>query len=352
MRSTPRTAATVATAVAALALLAGCSASGATPGGAGGDGSPTAASPSPGATSAAPGAPSVSATGRPAGLRVSTLPIRLPRAVAREAVVHDGRRLLVAGGLYPGNLTTAASYSLDLATRGRTPLPDLSVPVHDTAGALVGGQPLVLGGGNSSEQSAVQSRAGAGWSVAGRLPTTRSDLTAVTAGGKVYVVGGYDATSPAVASVLVSADGRRWSTFATLPEPVRYPATVVADGAVWVFGGESDGAELTAVQRVDLTTGRARVVTRLPHPLGHAVAAALGGRILLAGGRPGPNTMTARMWWFDPTSHRITHAGRLPRPLSDAAVTPAFSDAGGQTAYVVGGESPAYSDRVLRLHWG
>ena len=52
----------------------------------------------------------------------------------------------------------------------------------------------------------------------------------------------------------------------------------------------------------------------------------------------------SRLWWFDPGSGRFTRAGRLPRPLADSA---AFAD--GTTGYLVGGETPAFSDRVLRL---
>jgi N-acetylneuraminic acid mutarotase len=101
-----------------------------------------------------------------------------------------------------------------------------------------------------------------------------------------------------------------------------------------------------AVQRIDLRTGRARVVTHLPRPVGHASAAVLGGRVLLAGGRTTQDATTARMWWFDPVHRRFTRAGRLPSRLADSAVV-----ASGGSAYLVGGETPALSDRVLRLRY-
>jgi N-acetylneuraminic acid mutarotase len=274
---------------------------------------------------------------------------RLPGPLAREAAVllPDGRRVMVAGGLLPDDTSTGSTYTLDLRT-GRTaagaPLP---VPVHDTAGALLGGRVLVLGGGGASEQPVVQARDAHGWQVLGRLPSARSDLTAVTAGGRAYVVGGYDGVSPALPEVLRSRDGRTWSVAGRLPVPVRYAATVVAGGAVWVFGGERSGAEVDAVQRVDLATGRARVVAHLPTPTGHEAAAVFGDRVLLAGGRLGSNTLTDRMWWFDLRSHEFRSAGRLPRPRADSAVVQPDPS----TAYLVGGETPAFSDRVVRLRW-
>ena len=71
------------------------------------------------------------------------------------------------------------------------------------------------------------------------------------------------------------------------------------------------------------------------------------GRVLLAGGRLTQDRLTDRMWWFDPATRRFTPAGRLPTPLADSAV----AAAGGSPplAYLVGGESPSVTDRVVRL---
>jgi Kelch motif len=253
-------------------------------------------------------------------------------------------RVVVAGGLGPGDSSTSATYTLDLrsgqATRGRP----LATAVHDTAGAVLPGERMVIGGGGTTEQSAVQVATPDRWRVHGHLPTTRSDLAAVATGGKVYVVGGYDGRTPALAEVLVSADGRRWRRFARLPEPVRYPGVVVARGAIWVFGGERGGAMLDAVQRVDLDNGTARVVARLPRPVGHEAVAALRGRILVAGGRTEQHVLTRRMWWFDPGTRAFTRAGRLPTPCADAGLV-----VSGDDAYLLGGEAPDFSDRVVLL---
>ena len=171
----------------------------------------------------------------------------------------------------------------------------------------------------------------------------RSDLSAVGLGRRALVLGGYDATSVAVPSVLASTDGVRWRSVGTLPVPVRYAASAVLGHAVWLFGGERGGVRRRAVQRVD-ASGRARVVARLPRPLGHASALVLGGRILLAGGRTSATRPTTGCGGSTPRRRSFAPAGRLPRPLADAAVA---SD--GETGYLVGGESPAVTDRVVRL---
>jgi N-acetylneuraminic acid mutarotase len=276
---------------------------------------------------------------------VTVEPWRLPRPVAREAVVRTAGGVVVAGGLVVGDVSTAATYRLDLRTGRVRPMPDLPVPVHDVAGGLDRGRPFVVGGGGSTEQDAAQSwRPGVGWAVSGRLPTPRSDLVCVTVNRRAVVIGGYDGTTPALPEILVSRGGHRWWVLGRLRVPVRYAAAAVADGAIWVFGGERSGAMVDAVQRVNVRSGRVRVVARLPHPLGHAAAVPVGRRILLIGGRTSGARVTDRMWWFEPGHRDFRVAGRLRTPLADAAVV-----ATGRAAYLVGGETPLLSDRVFRI---
>ena len=207
------------------------------------------------------------------------------------------------------------------------------------------GEPVVIGGGNATEQDVVQSAlAQGGWRVSDHLGAPRSDLVAVTVGDQIFVVGGYDGATTALGDILVSTGGGAFHVFGSLLVPVRYPAVAAADGAIWVFGGERNGREVGAVQRLDLGTGQVRVVAQLPHPLGHASAVPFGRQILLVGGRTSSTRLTAAMWWFDPATTRMRAAGTLRTPLADSAVAVT-----GGAAYLVGGETPALSDRVLRL---
>jgi hypothetical protein len=65
--------------------------------------------------------------------------------------------------------------------------------------------------------------------------------------------------------------------------------------------------------------------------------------VLLVGGRTSADRLTDRMWWVRPG--HVRPAGRLPTPLADSAV----ATDGPRSAYLVGGETPATSDRVLRV---
>ncbi|MBO0845917.1 MAG: hypothetical protein J2P22_10915 [Nocardioides sp.] len=266
----------------------------------------------------------------------------LPYGAGRQAVVPLGQgRVLVAGGMLAGDASTSQVVRVDLRQGQVTPMPPLAVPVHDTAGGLVGSDPVVVGGGNATEQDVVQELRGGAWHVVGHLPTTRSDLSVVPTSRGPWVVGGYDGTGTPK-TILGLGQQASVRPVGRLAVGVRYAATAVLGHTAYALGGEVLGRELEVVQAVDLRTGRTRVVARLPVPVGHAMAAVEGDRILLMGGRVTPDRQTADMWWFDPASGQFRHAGRLPRALSDAAVA---TDR--HRVWLLGGEDPGVTDGVV-----
>jgi N-acetylneuraminic acid mutarotase len=50
------------------------------------------------------------------------------------------------------------------------------------------------------------------------------------------------------------------------------------------------------------------------------------------------------MWWFTPATGAWTKAGRLPAPTSDAAVLQR-----GRSVWLLGGENPSVTDRVVEV---
>ena len=253
--------------------------------------------------------------------------------------------------MLPGDASSARAIRLDLATGRTRAMPALATPVHDTAGGHFRGSPAVFGGGNATEQSVVQVLTGGTWTRTAQLPTTRSDLSVVTAAGSTLVIGGYDGTATPRDVLRVGTEGTI-TPAGPLRQGVRYAATAVVGTRVYVFGGEVDHRELDAVQELDATTGHTRVVGRLPGGLGHASAVSVGNRILLLGGRTGPDTLTDAMWWFDPEHGSFERAGRLPAATSDAAVVTS-----GDRVWLLGGESRAVpgpgtssvTDRVITV---
>jgi N-acetylneuraminic acid mutarotase len=252
--------------------------------------------------------------------------------------------IVVAGGLVKGDRSTAHSYRIRLADGHITHLSDLAVAVHDAAGGSLNGTPIVIGGGNSTEQTAVQAlRPGGHWRVVAQLPQPRADLATVATAQRLLVIGGYDGVR-AAGGVLTDRRSGRFRPHGRLTIPVRYPSVVVLGGDVWVLGGERNGRMVSAVQRIDVRTGRCRVVARLPRGVGHAAAAVVRGQVLLMGGRTNSDTVTSRMELFDPRHGSTRFAGRLPEPLADAGVVARHTG-----VYLLGGETPRLTARVVRV---
>jgi DNA-binding beta-propeller fold protein YncE len=210
----------------------------------------------------------------------------------------------------------------------------LAAATHDAAGAVLGGQAYLFGGGSAVSVPAIQAiTPGAKTTVVGDLPAARSDVSSVTVGPVAYLTGGYGGASPDP-RVLATTDGQHFRVAARLPVPVRYAALAAGAGRIWVFGGQTAAGATSAIQRIDPATGAAAVVGRLPRPLQGAAGISLSGEIFVAGGTGGAaNAASGTVYQFDPGTFRTTLAGELPVPVAYAAAAVA-----GRTGYLIGGE--------------
>jgi hypothetical protein len=279
-------------------------------------------------------APSASPVlGPPQALQITPAAYQLPWGISGEVMLARGGDLLIIGGLSQRSGATAAVTQLNPVTGRTAGAGRLASASHDAAGALIGGQPFLFGGGVTGSTAAVQSlRPAHTAAVAGRLPGPRSGLSCLTLGPAAYLVGGYSGAGDA-AAVLSTADGTSFRTVAKLPVPVRYAAVAGTGHDIWVFGGQAAAGPTTSIQQVNITTGKAAVTGHLPAPLSGATAFTLGGRIFIAGGQgTGTGGASRAVLAFDPARHSVTAAGTLPVGVSDAA-----SAVVGGTAFVVGG---------------
>ena len=318
-------------AVALTGGLAGCS-SKAHPAGAatdGAHGSTTTSAPS-GSSSGPAAAPTVTR------LSAHTEAWQLPASVSRPVVVPSAGGFVVLGGLAAGDVSTDRIVTVNTST-GQSQLDgSLALAVHDSAGAVLGGQDVLFGGGSYSTVSDIQAWSAGTAVVIGHLPTSRSDVAVAQSGQTAYVIGGFDGTSMTPA-VLATTDGTTFRTVAQLEVPVRYAAVAVAGGYVWVLGGvtstsEGGTEETDAIQRVDPTTGTVTVVGHLPQPMGHSTAVVLDGQVFMLGGRSG-QTPSATVWRLDQARGQVVAAGTLPQAQSDGGSVVVDG-----MAYLVGGE--------------
>jgi hypothetical protein len=274
-------------------------------------------------------------------LIVSTLSLDLPVAVSRAVAFTDDGSVLLAGGLTPAG-TTASVVRIDVTHGSVTSAGDLARAVHDAGGALLGGVPVVFGGGNVAPEDVVQRFDGGQGMVIGQLPRARADLVAVALGGTVFVIGG-GTPSRLDRAVLSTTDGSNLEAIATLVDGVRYPAVAAVDGMIIVVGGTDGTRDRSAIQAIDPVTATVRIIGQLPQGLSHASAFVLAGRLLVAGGRSA-GVAQDTIWEVDPVSGRVTEAGRLPRAVSDAAVAVV-----GGVGYLIGGERSAIVTSIISI---
>ncbi|MBA3866161.1 MAG: hypothetical protein H0X42_07430 [Solirubrobacterales bacterium] len=269
-------------------------------------------------------------------------PHPLPAPISGEAVVGTREGPLILGGLDSSSNSVSGVFRLDAVGGKLSEAGSLAGPLHDAAATLLGERVLVFGGGTETSSDTVQAlsaphgivAAGTAGEEIGKLPTVRSDLSAVTVGESAYVLGGYDGTKP-IDSVLATSDGSRFSEVAQLPAPGRYLAVAALGGRIYAFGGETaSGSASDAIQEVNPKAGTARIVGHLPAPVSHASAVSLGGDVFVLGGEAG-GSPTDRIWRFEPGEKKVVAAGRLPQPISGGAATTV-----GSSGYLIGGTGP------------
>jgi hypothetical protein len=271
-------------------------------------------------------------------LAATLTPWTLPYAVSRPVALADANGALLLGGLATGDVSTATIERVDPSNGSSSRSGSLASAVHDAAGALIGVNAFVFGGGSFNTVPTVQEWSPGSSTNAATLPQPRSDVASASLNGTVYIVGGYDGSHLAP-DVLATTDGTHFSVVGQLAQPVRYPAVAAYQGAIWIIGGVLGATESSAssgqtddIQRFDPITHHTDVVGHLGAPLGHASAFVLNSALFVAGGRSA-GAAVAQIWQINATTGLATPAGSLPGPRSDSGAVVI-----GGAAYLLGGE--------------
>ena len=288
----------------------------------------------------------------PLALTGSEASWQLENPLSRMVLLPAGSgSLAILGGLTAADTSASGIFRLKLSDGSLTAIGTLPAAVHDAAGAVIGSNYLVFGGGSVNTVASVETApvAGGNGKVISNLPQPRSDCTATTVGGEAIIVGGYNG-STADASVLATRDALSYKSVSSLKVPVRYAALATLGDSVYVFGGlevggPGSGQPSDAVQRIDLATGSTTVVGSLPIPLEGAMAFVLNGHIYLAGGDTGSGSnlkSNAAVWTFQ-SKAGFKVVATLPFAVSNAGVAVT-----GGAAWIVGGEHNGRTTAVVQ----
>jgi len=219
------------------------------------------------------------------------------------------------------------------------PLPEqrmetaLPAPIEEAAAASAGGKLYVMGGFNAAGSSlaSVYVFDGSNWSTGPPLPLPVDHPSAASLDGRVYLAGGH--SNGADSARLLRLDGDRWTDLAMMHFARGGHALVAAQGRLFAIGGNTARGNVAAVESYDPATNAWSAVPALPSPRNHVSGFVVGGSVCVAGGR---YPTTARVDCLDVAHATWSPLPDLPRATSGAgAVTflgGAVVIAGGQNA--------------------
>ncbi|MEK7545609.1 MAG: kelch repeat-containing protein [Patescibacteria group bacterium] len=182
---------------------------------------------------------------------------RLPQAVHHPAVVSDGKKIYVIGGL-----TGLASrhiddvYAYDPEKDAWEQLGRLNDFRGAAAAAALDGTVYVMGGVTTAgADDAIEyfDPARGGWNGLKSMPTQRAYLAAAAAGGKIFALGGRRGSVAKSLGASEAYDPKRqaWETAPDMAFPRSGHAAAALGGAAYVLGGESKQGNVAEIEVLD-----------------------------------------------------------------------------------------------------
>jgi len=260
------------------------------------------------------------------------------------------RRTEVAAAPLRGELVVVGGLREDGSNTGRTDayspkrdawrrLPNLPLAVEHAAGASYRGRLFVVGGYGADRRPVRAAFVfdGRSWRRLPDPPEARAAAAAaMTAAGKLYIVGGRSASGLAVTTLVLDLRTRRWSRLAGTT-PREHLAATALGGLVYAIAGRRAGIDtnLRTVEVLDPRTRRWSKLPSVPTSRGGTGAAAIAGRIVSVGGEE-PRGTIADVWAYDVRARRWSRLPDLPTPRHGLGVVAL----GGRIWAVAGGPRP------------
>ena len=207
----------------------------------------------------------------------------------------------------------------------------LPVPLEESAAAAAGGKLYVIGGFDAAGNSlrTVWVFDGSAWSAGPRLPLGLDHTSAATLDDHVYVAGGHSFGRDSAR--FFRLDGSSWTELASMRYPRGGHTLLAAGNLLYVIGGNNATNNVAPAEVYDPKTGGWSDLPALPAPRNHVAGFVFGFSACAAGGR---SPATARVDCFDTQSSSWVRFPDLPQPTSGAGAT-ALEDG---RAVILGGQ--------------
>ena len=268
-------------------------------------------------------------------------PVSVPRFAFDGVEVSNGKIYFVGGkdGLSAKNI--AERY--DPSTNTWETLNSMSVARHGVACAVLNGKLYAIGGVGLSSVEVFDPLNG-NWSAGVALPSEVNRGTAITVSGRIYLVGGLNASQQKINQVLCfDPSTSQWSTKANMPTARDGVKLAWLENRIWAIGG-SDGSNTNKVESYDLAIDTWQAEASLTTARNWPVAWVSSGKIYAGGGGTNGSSHLQSIEVYDPTTRQWANAGNFPENkfAADAVVL-------NDKAYVIAGRRDAnnYSNKVF-----
>lgn len=184
--------------------------------------------------------------------------------------------------------------------------------------------PATITGAPASVSLATQpsaTRIGLAWLIVAPLSGDRAHLSAVTAAGALYAIGG-NPQPPQDGSATVERydkPSNTWLKAPDLPAATDHAAAAASATQIFVFGG-TFASPSTRAYRFDVPTATWAQIAPLPEARAAAGAAFIDGRVYVIGGFGAGRKELAPAYAYDPVADRYERIADLPTPREHLAV--------------------------------
>jgi N-acetylneuraminic acid mutarotase len=247
-------------------------------------------------------------------------PMPSPRSEVAAAPFRSA--VAIVGGFSPGRSSKRADLYLPQRKRWRA-LPDVPVAANHSMAASAGGKLFVVGGygGTTPFLRTAFEFDGKRWRRLRPLPEGRAAGGAAIVDGKLYVVGGVAPTGLAETAFVLDLATNVWSTIPG-PSPREHLSSIAAGGRVYVLAGRLGGVDsnLTTFEAYSPATGRWDALPPIPEARGGAGLAFAAGQLVSVGGEGPDNTTIASVYAYDLAAGSWRRLPDLPTPRHGLAV--------------------------------
>jgi N-acetylneuraminic acid mutarotase len=268
---------------------------------------------------------------------------KAPVSVARYA--YDGVEVLGGKIYFTGGAIGSAAKSIaeryDLTSNTWETLNAMSINRRGIACSVLNDKLYVIGGvGLSSVE--IFDPSNDNWVSGVSLPGEVQYGTSITINGKIYLVGGRNASEQNINQVLCFDPAtNQWSAKANMPTARHGMKLVLFENRIWAIGGYTSTYS-NRVESYDPTTNSWQTEASLTTPRDLAVGWIANGKIYVGGGLDGSNHLNS-IEVYDPTTKQWSSGGNLPENkfAADAVVL-------NDKVYVISGNNgSAYSNKVF-----